>query len=172
MIFDLSTPAAPLMPQPKIRCNWLFCHLLAQKAMSPANMTIANPSQNNRETLFNYDKQFFADSDDLFAFNQWVIGYPGFIDNYEYRGIKTEDYSKWISSSYQRNKGIDIQPGIDRQPGKSTTVGGIFHYKQKNSLSQSLIIGIMADRQESSLLQAWVCPSFMKMNPLELSVMT
>jgi len=117
MIFDLSTPAAPLMPQPKIRCNWLFCHLLAQKAMSPANMTIANPSQNNRETLFNYDKQFFADSEDLFAFNQWVIGYPGFIDNYEYRGIKTEDYSKWISSSYQRNKGIErFNPELTDNP--------------------------------------------------------
>jgi len=83
---------------------------IAQKSMSLANMTIAmiaNPSQNNRQSMFNFQKQFFADSDDLFAFNQWVIGYPGFIDEYPYRGTKTEDYSKWINSSYQKNRGVE-----------------------------------------------------------------
>ena len=81
---------------------------ISQKALSLSNMTLSlieYPAENNRQSMFNFHKQFFSDSDDLFAFNQWVIAYPGFIDEYEYRGTKTEDYSKWINSGYQKYNG-------------------------------------------------------------------
>jgi methyl-accepting chemotaxis protein len=81
---------------------------ISQKALSLANMTLSlieYPADNNRQVMFNFHRQFFSDSEDLFAFNQWVIAYPGFIDEYEYRGTKTDDYSKWINSGYQNYKG-------------------------------------------------------------------
>ncbi|MDC7240600.1 MAG: methyl-accepting chemotaxis protein [Spirochaetales bacterium] len=83
---------------------------IAQKSMSLANLTVAMikyPVENNRDYMFRVHKEFFADSSDLLAFNQWVIGYPGFIDEYEYRGTKTPEYFRWINASYQRINGIE-----------------------------------------------------------------
>ncbi len=83
---------------------------IAQKSMSLANLTLAmieNPVENNRQYMFNVHKSFFRDSEELLAFNQWVIGYPGFIDEFEYRGSKTDEYYRWINSAYQKIGSIE-----------------------------------------------------------------
>ncbi|MBN2618112.1 MAG: hypothetical protein JXR64_07340, partial [Spirochaetales bacterium] len=46
---------------------------------------VDNPVENNRERLWAENKHFFSDSDQILAFNQWIMVVPGYIDEYEYK---------------------------------------------------------------------------------------
>ncbi len=61
---------------------------------------VKNRENTTREMIFNYLISYFSDNKDLMAFNQWCMIIPGYIDNFEYQGMRPDDYSLWFSSGY------------------------------------------------------------------------
>ncbi|MBB6481558.1 methyl-accepting chemotaxis protein [Spirochaeta isovalerica] len=66
---------------------------------------IENPVENNSELFGKYLDHHFDDFEDILAFNQWSIIYPGYISNFDYRGNTGEPYDKWFNFSVLRLRG-------------------------------------------------------------------
>lgn len=80
--------------------------------------SINNPVSNNRENALVLNSDYFGDHNDYLAFNQWVFLYPGYIDNYDFRGVTSGYFEKWYKSSNRRYKSISVDSNIlDFDPG-------------------------------------------------------
>ncbi len=83
---------------------------------------IERPVDNNMNYLGELLYKYFQDSPDLLAFNQWGIFLPGFIEDYDSRGINENDTEKFINYSlrdWKGQKSFDNTKGLSYNPWDS-----------------------------------------------------